>query len=115
MTQRSFTLLTIATKIFYLGLTDIFDLLFLVFFCSLIYHPTIILDHDRLSHLTHFNCLLYQLPSIFSQTSVTMIKWDLDKKLKLLLTVIEQLNPTSLNWSKLATAMGPEYSVQAIR
>ena len=38
MTQRSFTSSIIATKFFYLGLTDILDLLFFVYFNLLIYH-----------------------------------------------------------------------------
>lgn len=44
-----------------------------------------------------------------------MVKWDEEHKLKMLLAIIEHLNPTSLPWDKLASAMGPEFTSEAVR
>ena len=59
--------------------------------------------------------LLLQPPSALSKLTATMVKWDEEHKLKMLLAIIEHLNPTSLPWDKLASAMGPEFTSEAVR
>lgn len=44
-----------------------------------------------------------------------MVKWDEEIKLKMLLVIIEYLNPTALPWDKIATTMGPDFTSEAVR
>ena len=44
-----------------------------------------------------------------------MVKWTEENKNQLLLIIIEHLNPTSLPWEKISDAMGPDFSLEAVR
>lgn len=44
-----------------------------------------------------------------------MVKWTEDTKLQMFMVILEHLNPTSLPWEKIANAMGPDFSTEAVR
>lgn len=118
--ESTFTSSVIAANEFYLFLNRDFESTF-IFYLQLTYPPSAstiehLNCHNPTLHLTPFHKTpSLQTPSALSKLTATMVKWDEEHKLKLLLAIIEHLNPTSLPWDKLASAMGPEFTSEAVR
>ena len=115
MIKGAFTSQVNAANEVYLYLTDV---LLYFRFPSLTYSSTIHL-HQQPSTIT----IYYLLQSHTTSTNLVnlpvtiykMVKWDQDQKFKLLLVIIQHLNPGSLPWDDIASTMGPEFSSEAAR
>ena len=106
MIKGAFTSQVNAANEVYLYLTDV---LLYFRFPSSTYSSTITIYYLLQSHTTSTN--LVNLPV----TIYKMVKWDQDQKFKLLLVIIQHLNPGSLPWDDIASTMGPEFSSEAAR